>query len=211
MGSIGSGVSDEYTTADQVKELFTRHLQTSQAQIHEKVNAVSKDIYGANMPAIPEVPQMTAAELKKMADQLDIAGTLNNSWLNTILAGINFAAIRNVLWILTIVTGEILPLSLTFASLALLSNSEKAQQKIMQFILTNKTELPRWMLKRIARSVTEQKKRAKLEEDSARKTRNNMKDHGILKNEFITCVTGQAEMALGKVLFLVYDEQPITQ
>ena len=196
---------------EKVKELFTRHLQTSQAQIHEKVNAVSKDIYGANMPAIPEVPQMTAGELKKMADQLDIAGTLNNSWLNTILAGINFAAIRNVLWILTIVTGEILPLSLTFASLALLSNSEKAQQKIMQFILTNKTELPRWMLKRIARSVTEPKKRAKLEEDSARKTRNNMKDHGILKNEFITCVTGQAEMALGKVLFLVYDEQPITQ
>lgn len=196
---------------EKVKELFIKYLQTGQTKIHEKANAVSKDIYGANMTAIPEVPQMTAAELKKMTDQLDIAGTLNNTWLNTIVAGINFAAIRNVLWILSIVTAEIPPLSLVFASLALLSDFEKAQQTIMQFILRNKTEIPHWMLKRIAKNVTDPKKRSKLETDSARKTVNNMKDHGILKNEFITCINEQAEMALGKVLFLVYDEQPITQ
>lgn len=196
---------------ERVKELFTKYLQTSQTEIHEKVNAVSKDIYGANMTAIPEVPQMTAAELKEMTDQLDIAGTLNNTWLNTIVAGINFAAIRNVLWTLSVVTWEIPVLSAALAGLALLSDSEGAQQKIMQFILRNKTEIPHRMLKRIAKSVADPKKRAKLEADSARKTVNNMKDHGILKNEFITCITEQAEMALGKVLFLVYDEQPITQ
>ena len=196
---------------EKVNELFTKHLQTSQTKIHEKVNAVSKDIYGANMTAIPEVPQMTAAELKKMTDQLDIAGTLNNTWLNTIVAGINFAAIRNVLLTLSVVTWEIPVLSAALAGLALLSDSEGAQQKIMQFILRNKTEVPHWMLNRIAKSIADPKKRAKLKADSARKTVNNMKDHGILQNEFITCVNEQAEIALGKVLFLVYDEQPITQ
>ena len=133
--------------------------------------------------------EMTAEELKKMTDQLDIAGVINNTWLNTIVTCINFSAISNILWILSLATIEIPPLSLAFSSLALLADSEKAQQKIMQFILKNKTEVPHWMLKKIAKSVTDPKKCAKLETDSSRKSANTMKSHGVLKNEFNTCVS----------------------
>jgi len=196
---------------EKVKELFVKNLQKGQNQIHGKVNEVSGKIYGTNMTAIPAVPQMTAAELKKMTDQLDIAGVINDTWLKTVVMCINFSAIRNILAILSLATIEIPPLSLAFSSLAILSDSEKAQEKIMQFILQNKTVVSHGMMKKIAKSVTDPKKCAKLETDSTRKTANTMKSQAVLKNEFNSCINDQAEMALGKVLFLVYDERPITQ
>ena len=196
---------------EKVKELFVKHLQTGQTQIHEKVNAVSEKIYGANLTAIPEVPPMTAADLKKLTDQLDISGVVNDAWITSIVSGINFSVIRTILWALTFASFEFPPLLTVFLPLALLASHDDSLHHIMQFIVRNKTEVPHWMLNKIARNLANSRKRAKLETDSADKSTTHMIERGILRSEFMNFIKDQAEMALGKVLFLVYDDRPITQ
>lgn len=193
-----------------MEELFVKHFQSAQEELHSKANVVSKSIYGADVSSVPEIPPLTQEELNQMASKLDIAATIGDTWLSTIVGSINFEAIRNVLLVLTLATGTT-PLGPVFAALTVLSDIEGVQNAIMQFVVKNKTKIPRWMMISIAQSVTEPKKREKLESNSSRKTANNMKEHKILRNEFITSVTRQAEIVIGKVLFMVYEEKPLTE
>lgn len=195
----------------QVEELFLLQLQSAQNKIHEKANLVSKNIYGAENSHVPEISHLTDAELKRMISKLNISAVINSNWLNTVVTSINFTTIQIILAIMAIITAEIPPVSLTLAAMSLLVDSNAIQQRVMQFILRNKTNIPRWMLRRIGNNVTASQKRKDLESKSVRKTLASMKKEGILKNEFVTAINQQAEAALGKVLFMVYEEEPDTQ
>lgn len=194
-----------------VESLFIQHFQAAESKLQEEVNMVSRNIYGANMSCVPETPKLSAEELKEIAKKINITNMIGNSWINTLVAVANLSTISGILWFLALVSLDsviLAPLFPVFAGLAFLVGLEGFQQKLMEFIVNNKTVLRHWLLQPILNKLTNAHERAKLEKKTAAKSAESMKKNGVLKKEFYTVVGEQAEVLLGKVLYMTYDEEP---
>ena len=82
---------------------------------------------------------------------------------------------------------------------------------IAKFVAKKKAIVPQWLLQEMAIATSDGKDRKKLEEKATLKTYKTLKKQKLLNTEFTDCATAQAEAVLGKMLFLVFDEQPDMQ
>lgn len=194
-----------------VQDLFTEHFLQIQTPICHAANTVSKKIYGANLKNIPTIPQLTAADLARITKKLDISAMTNGTWLNTVVSGINFSAISGLLFILGWLTMEFPALGLSLWGLSVATTIPGIQRMIAKFVAKKKAIVPQWLLQEMAIATSDGKDRKKLEEKATLKTYKTLKKQKLLNTEFTDCATAQAEAVLGKMLFLVFDEQPDMQ
>ena len=94
------------------------------------------------------------------------------------------------------------------AMLAMALDNENFQQKMTEFVMKNNTPLKKGLLKKISANLADKTKREKNVKNASQKAAESMKKFGVLKPEFESSLQDQAEIALGKVLFLVYDNKP---
>ena len=193
-----------------VKQLFEKHLQESMQTVKEKVNAVSQTIYGTQLGAAPQIPELTPADFAGMVTDLDIAGVMNDTWLSSIVSCVNFAAITNTLFLVGcgLLATPLMPLGVVLLGMCALSLFDEVQKKVMDFIVSNDTVLSHKVLKKMQENFSAEEERSKMLNRSVYKTQKILLKGGILKKEFMSGIQTQAEAMLGKVLFLVYDEQP---
>lgn len=196
-----------------VEELFVEYFRMAHEETQEKVKAVSENIYGANLTSIPQIPKLTEEEMKQLTDNLDISQLLNHTWLSTVVTSINFSAINTLLFFIgcCLLEPPLTPIGIALMGLSALGNLDAVQQQVSRFIVRNKTAVPKWLIKKIGKNLDKQDKRKEMVLRASSKTVATMKKTALLKEEFVTGVKEQAEIMLGKVLFLVYDEKPDMQ
>ena len=78
----------------------------------------------------------------------------------------------------------------------------------MEFVVKDHTEMKPWMLRKVVGSLEKESSRQKTVIKAAGKAAEAMQKAGVLKQELESILQDQAEIALGKVLFLVYDNEP---
>ena len=93
-------------------------------------------------------------------------------------------------------------------ALAVTLDSDGFQEKVTAFVRKNNTKLSAKFLGKIARRLTAAASRSEIEKKAAAKTEQAVGKVEILQPEFVSGLQDQAEIALGKVLFLVYDSKP---
>ena len=197
---------------EQVKTLFIHHFGNAQTALQEKANEVSRNIYGADLDQIPELPQLTAPELQQILLRLNISAAINNIWQTILVNGLNVSSFVLMLRLCgsAIATTPYSFLSPVFFKLAnLLKKNER--QAVRQFVFPSRTRLPNWLLAKIFQHTYRADARKRLIDQVVKDAEDILKEKGVMKDLFFDGVSEQAEVLLGKVLFLVYDEEPIVQ
>jgi len=194
-----------------VEGLFIDHFKSAQTDILEEVNRVSTQLYGATLSAPPQIPLLSDKELTALVDSLNLAGTINAAWAYSVVPAVLFDILFTILLTLGIaMMGTALaPLGVATELFAIYAmDNQNFKEKVMRFLLQKNFSLSRWQMNQIVRHLTVPKKRQKIITDAAEKTLAANKKKELLKQEFVPVLEQQAEIALGKVLFLVFDEKP---
>lgn len=187
---------------DKVEELFVKHFETAQNQLHEKVNEVSRQIYGAKLDQIPEIPQLTAEELRQITQQLNISVAISGIWQKILSDGFHLSVISSLI---------------SFLGMALMQDwiaggafgyvVDKVKKGAEQSLL-KKASIPGWVMDGIYNSVRNVNTRQKIIKTAAKDTVQSMKKKELMKDIFVSYIAEQTEVLLGKVMFLVYEEEP---
>lgn len=195
---------------EMVEVLFQARLKETMQTVKDKVNAVSQSIYGTQLGAAPQIPELTQADFADMVADLDVAKVMNDTWLSSMVSCVNFAAITNTLFYIGcgLLPTPLAPLGLVLLGICALSLFDEVQKKVMDFIVSNDTKISPKIMRKILENISSEEERSKMLTRSVYKTRKILLKGGILKKEFLSGIQEQAEVLLGKVLFLVYDEQP---
>ena len=192
-----------------IQELFSRHFSDAVGKIHEEVNKISDGIYGVSLTAAPRLSQLTAAQKEAILQNLNLASLINQTWITAIVPGILFSTLSSVLYAFAFGLIAIQPLTAAaLLALAVTLDSDGFQEKVTAFVRKNNTKLSAKFLGKIARRLTAAASRSEIEKKAAAKTEQAVGKVEILQPEFVSGLQDQAEIALGKVLFLVYDSKP---
>lgn len=195
---------------EKVQELFTKHFSTAITTIYEEVNKISANIYGTNLQSAPKLSRLTSAQLDAMVQNLNLANVVNQAWITAIVPNAVFSVLKTVLFLVSVyllTVGQLVAAGVV-AMLAMALDNENFQQKMTEFVMKNNTPLKKGLLKKISANLADKTKREKNVKNASQKAAESMKKFGVLKPEFESSLQDQAEIALGKVLFLVYDNKP---
>lgn len=180
MGDIGK---------EKTCKLFAEAFQSVQSEIYEKVNETSQKIYE---PTIPSTPVTLTVSDRNIIENMDISSLINAAWINKVLPTTLYSSLSTMLvfaiWL-------ICPM-----------NSEKIDKWLQRKLSRERERLSENQLIKIAADLKLNRKSivSKVSKTICKK----IQEDEIGKKEFQAYVQRQAEIALGKVLFLVFDEQP---
>jgi len=137
---------------------------------------------------------------------------INSIWQTILVNGLSVSSLVLVLRFCGTVIGGT-PyrfLSPVFFKLAeLLKKNDR--HTVNQLVFPSRTRLPNWLLAKIFQNTYRADARKKLIDQTIVEAEAVLKEKGVMKDLFFGCVSEQAEVLLGKVLFLVYDEEPMVQ
>lgn len=174
---------------DKVCELFIQAFQSIQAGIYQEVNETSKEIYTSTILSTPVT--LTATD-RNIIGNMNIAVLTNAPWiakvLPTTLYSFVSSVLSNVIW--------------AFGPM----NNEKFDKWRQRTFSRDRERLSKNQLIKIAADL--KTNRASIVSKVSKKIEKKLREDGIGEKEFQSYVQRQAEIALGKVLFLVFDEQP---
>lgn len=192
-----------------VQEIFSRHFSEAVVKIHEEANKISAHIYGASIQSAPRFSSLTADQLAAISKRLGLSSVVSKAWIATLVPGAIFSILSTVLLVMAMALAVIQPLtSLLLITLSLALDNQNCQEKIMEFVVKDHTEMKPWMLRKVVGSLEKESSRQKTVIKAAGKAAEAMQKAGVLKQELESILQDQAEIALGKVLFLVYDNEP---
>lgn len=192
-----------------VQNLFAKQFSSIVSNLYEEANKISSDIYGANLDSVPKLTRLTREQMDAIFQNINLNSAINKAWI-TVISRTFFSVFLNILyWTVLVLTLTMqLPAAGAIAALAMTLEREDFQEKAVEFFKRNNTKIKTSLLNKIIHRLTDVKSRAKNEDKTAAKTVKAVKNAGIFREEFKSSIEIQAEMALGKVLFLVYDNKP---
>lgn len=195
---------------EKVQELFARHFADGTVKIYEEVNKISAGIYGANLESVPKFSRLTNEQTDAILRNLDMARMIDRAWITTIVPATIFSGLSAMLALAGVaLTAAGQPLAGgALALLALALDNENFREKIVEVIQNNNTQIKAGFFSDLVQKLTNPAKRDKNIRKAASKAAESVKKTGVLQTEFVSGLEDQAEMALGKVLFLVYDNKP---
>lgn len=199
------------TGKKQVSELFAKHFKNAEEGILAKANQVSANIYGATLTTVPTLPPLMDEQLTATVEKLNLSGIVNQMWTGALPLQMVFSVISGILTALAIVCMyfvQVIPAGVLIGISTLLDNAN-IQKKFTNLTLKKNVKIPKTLLNNIIQKMQNPKDRDKIIADAARKTADSMKKSALLKEEFFGCTDEQAEVLLGKLLFLVYDQKPV--
>ena len=197
------------TGKEQVSKLFAKHFKNAEGGILGKANQVSANIYGATLTTVPTLPPLTDGQLTATVAKLNLSGIVNQMWTGALPLQMVFSVISGILTALAIVCMyfvQVIPAGVLFGISTLLDNAN-VQKKFTNLTLKKNVKIPKTLLNNIIQKMQNPKDRDKIIADAARKTADSMKKSALLKEEFFGCADEQAEILLGKLLFLVYEQK----
>ena len=195
---------------EKVQKIFARHFADGTVKIYEDVNKISANIYGGNLSSVPKFSRLTDAQMDAILKNLDLAHMIDRVWISTIVPAAVFSGFSTILALaglaLTAAGQPVAGGALMILSMAL--DNENFREKTVEFVQRNNTQIKASFLNKLVHKLTDPAKREKNIRKAAVKAAEIVRKAGILHSEFESGLEDQAEMALGKVLFLVYDNEP---
>jgi len=195
-----------------LETLFATHFANAQHALEDMINDLSRNLYGSGLEQAPSVPEVTEDALQEILKKLDISRNLDEIFSTLLADSLHISVLSAALGLLSSVIA-LSPYSYLSSVLGSLSGLIAAGGKkaVRTLLIRNKTKIPRTLLVSIHQSVSQPDTRSKLIKNTAKEAVKILEKKKIMKDLFHRCVCDQAEVLLGKVLFLVYDQQPMVQ
>ena len=208
-----------------IQELFRKHMEAAYDKLREEANGVSADIYGATLASsLPRIASLSRTDLAALSAKLNISGMVGTAMNNNSVFEILILIVQQILLIvaaLALESGNI-PIAAILGVVYIFSEIGPVQKQVKEFIARQRFPISKRDLAKFSRKLDTDKERKKIIdkscssmlEDIVKKLKQQQKDGVITRDprpffpEFTTCLEEQAEAILGKLLFLVYDEEP---
>lgn len=193
----------------QVQAAFTENIGKVQTPLLKKVNEVSEKIYGSNETAAPKFDPLDQKQINQILGQLNISGTIKQAWVTTIVPGALFSVLAAILFLIGLeVLIPLPPVGFACFGAAAAMTNQNVQQTLTGLFADINARMPRAMLRKVFKKMSEPGKLKKNVKSAAKKTAKTMIKNKVFREEFEGLIQEQGEILLGKVLFLVYDHRP---
>lgn len=215
-----------------VQELFQKHFLAAYDELREEANAVSARMYGANLrDSLPRIPPLDSKELRAILTRLNLKSFVSNTLLDATVSSTVFSLVQYIALYAALVLvdlGQIWAGIISWAVsflVGLRSVQEVIQKTVFKLpfvTFSNKKLLSfaqkmddddyrRKTIGKLAKNtVTDMQKALREKERLEAEGKRGLRDPRPMYREFSSCLSGQAEAILGKLLFLVFDEKPNT-
>ncbi len=189
---------------DKIGGLFKKQFQNTQSALVDVVNKTSKNVYGAELNYVPKLSQLTDRELQELMEILDLSTIINEAWLKgTVLANAVKTTMKAALLAVDIMVAIINSVATVLNSTGI--KGDDLKKRLVKFTTNNQTQISQQKLRELQGKLSNEQDRAKIVADCI----SSIRKSNIFEDEFKSYIADAAEAYLGKVLFLVYDEQPI--
>lgn len=208
-----------------IQELFRKHMEAAYDKLREEANGVSADIYGATLASsLPRIASLSRTDLAALSAKLNVSGMVGTAMNNNSVFEILILIVQQILLIVAVLALESgnIPIAAILGVVYIFSEIGPVQKQVKEFIARQRFPISKRDLAKFSRKLDTDKERKKIIdkscssmlEDIVKKLKQQQKAGGITRDprpffpEFTACLEEQAEAILGKLLFLVYDEEP---
>lgn len=193
-----------------LSELFLKYLSEGTLAVHAKTNEISSKIYGTTLNSPPKLSKLTEEQALEIIQGFNLTSFINESWTSTIIPSTVFSIFSTILFFVGscfLIAGQLIVGAVLF-SLSTVLDSTAVQQRLTGHTSTMNMRLSQGTILRLSRVIHDEDRAKTNIAKATEKATQAMMSSGLLKDNFMDSISEQAEIALGKVLFLVYDEKP---
>ncbi len=202
-------VAEWFQYAVKNAQTMEKDPETGLSGITESVNQVSMSIYGAQLNYVPQLAEVDGEDIAKLMQSVNLSKVINDAWLDALIPKLLSNLLTTVLGVFAmLVRDEDLVVAAISGILSALSAGPKAKRflaKIRGATNKNKVLSPK-KLQKIRVSLSQAEEREKVESKIALSLAYDLQRHNFLRKAFHTALENGAEIALGKVLFYIYED-----